>query len=318
VESSTGSAEVHMQPLDRWLEIRSRYLTWVDGRLAQIVIATDITERRRAQLLAEQQANQAQSASRLITMGEMASSVAHELNQPLTAISNYCNGLMARVKAKKIANDDLLNVLGKTSHQAQRAGQIISRIRAFVRRSEPRRVATRVETLVSNALELAEIDTRRHNVRLNHYVASRLPDIQVDPILIEQVLINLIKNGADSIQQAQRPVSQRSVELAVRPRMLDEQHGVEFSVRDTGGGIANEDLDRVYEAFFSTKAEGLGLGLKLCRSIVESHGGRLHVRNLYNKEQVCGCCFTVWLPLQANAEALPPGSPPISEESETR
>lgn len=318
VESSTGSAEVHMQPLDRWLEIRSRYLTWVDGRLAQIVIATDITERRRAQSLAEQQANQAQSASRLITMGEMASSVAHELNQPLTAISNYCNGLMARVKAKKIANDDLLNVLGKTSHQAQRAGQIISRIRAFVRRSEPRRVATRVETLVSNALELAEIDTRRNNVRLNHYVASRLPDIPVDPILIEQVLINLIKNGADSIQQAQRPVAQRSVELAVRPRMLDEQHGVEFSVRDTGGGIANEDLDRVYEAFFSTKAEGLGLGLKLCRSIVESHGGRLHVRNLYNKEQVCGCCFTVWLPLQANAEALPPGSPPISEESETQ
>jgi PAS domain S-box-containing protein len=317
VESSTGSAEVHMQPLNRWLEVRSRYLTWVDGRLAQIVIATDISERRRAQALAEQQADQAQAASRLITMGEMASSVAHELNQPLTAISNYCNGLIARVKSRQIADSDLLTVLDKTSHQAQRAGQIISRIRSFVRRSEPRRQATRVEALVSNALELAEIDARRHAVRLNHYVAARLPEVHVDPILIEQVLINLIKNGADSIEQAQRPAAQREVELAVRRRLLDEQDGVEFSVRDTGGGIASEDMDRVYEAFFSTKAEGLGLGLKLCRSIVESHGGRLQVSNLYNNGHISGCCFTFWLPLQAAAVGAPPASPPISEESET-
>ena len=113
-------------------------------------------------------------------------------------------------------------------------------------------------------------------------------------------------------------LGQREVELAVRRRLLNEQDGVEFSVRDTGGGIASEDMDRVYEAFFSTKAEGLGLGLKLGRSIVESHGGRLQVSNLYNNSQIAGCCFTFWLPLQAAAAGIPPATPPISEKSETQ
>ena len=296
--AQSENAEIFVPELGKWLEVRSRYLTWVDGRLAQMVIATDITPRRQAEEQSALQAERAQSASRLITMGEMASSVAHELNQPLTAINNYCNGMVSRIKDNNISTDDLLGALEKTAHQAQRAGQIIQRIRSFVKRSEPNRSMSDVATMVSNALELAEIELRRHHVRLTHYIAARLPPILVDPILIEQVLINLMKNAAESIEQAKRPSSGRSVELRVVPKQIEEQSVVEFSILDSGKGLSPEVTARLYEAFYSTKAEGMGIGLKLCRSIVESHQGRMQAENLYNAGEVVGCRFTFWLPVK--------------------
>ena len=300
----TENAEIYIPALSKWLEVRSRYLTWVDGRLAQMVIATDITPRRHAEEQAAQQNERAQTASRLITMGEMASSVAHELNQPLTAINNYCNGMVTRIKADKINTEDLLLALEKTAKQAHRAGQIIQRIRSFVKRSEPNRTAADVGTMVSNAMELAEIELRRHHVRLSHYIAARLPQLMVDPILIEQVLINLMKNAAESIEQANLPTSRRSVELRVVPKTIENQQVVEFSVQDSGSGLSPEVMRRLYEAFYSTKAEGMGIGLKLCRSIVESHLGRLEAQNLYNGLEVTGCRFTFWIPVNPLTEAM--------------
>ena len=295
--AQTANAEIYVPALSKWLEVRSRYLTWVDGRLAQMVIATDITPRRHAEEQAAQQNERAQTASRLITMGEMASSVAHELNQPLTAINNYCNGMVTRIKADKINTDELLQALEKTAKQAHRAGQIIQRIRSFVKRSEPNRTLADVDTLVSNAMELAEIELRRHHVRLSHYIAARLPQVLVDPILIEQVLINLMKNAAESIEHARLPTASRSVELRVVPKTIDNRQVVEFSVLDSGRGLSPEVMGRLYEAFYSTKAEGMGIGLKLCRSIVESHQGRLEAENLYNGLEVAGCRFTFWIPV---------------------
>jgi PAS domain S-box-containing protein len=291
------NAEIFVTELGKWLEVRSRYLNWVDGRLAQMVIATDITPRRQAEEQSSAQAERAQTASRLITMGEMASSVAHELNQPLTAINNYCHGLVSRIKGGQINEEDLLAALEKTARQAQRAGQIIQRIRSFVKRSEPNRSLSDVAQMVSEAVELAEIELRRRNVRLSHYVAARLPKVNVDPILIEQVLVNLLKNAAESIDNAKRPVSRRSVELRVIPKQVDEQPVVEFSVIDSGQGLAPEVMDRLYEAFFSTKAEGMGIGLNLCRTIVESHQGRMQAENIYNGSDVAGCRFSFWIPL---------------------
>ena len=295
--AASENAEIFVSELGKWLEVRSRYINWADGRLAQMVIATDITPRRQAEELAAQQAERAQTASRLITMGEMASSVAHELNQPLTAISNYCNGMISRIKSQGIKESDLLGALDKTAHQAQRAGQIIHRIRSFVKRSEPNRSPSDVTAIVSESLELAEIELRRRHVRLSHYVAARLPLLMVDPILIEQVLINLMKNAAESIDNANRPSDRRHVELRVVPRQLDGQQVVEFSVTDTGQGLPPEVIDRVYEAFFSTKVEGMGIGLNLCRSIIESHEGRIAAENLYNADEVTGCRFSFWLPV---------------------
>jgi signal transduction histidine kinase len=135
----TENAEIYLPELGKWLEVRSRYLNWVDGRLAQMVIATDITRAAWPKSRPPRQAERAQSVSRLITMGEMASSVAHELNQPLTAINNYCSGMVSRIQSGQITEEALLGALEKTAHQAQRAGQIIQRIRAFreAQRTQP-------------------------------------------------------------------------------------------------------------------------------------------------------------------------------------
>jgi PAS domain S-box-containing protein len=308
------NAEIFVPELSKWLEVRSRYLTWVDGRLAQMMIATDITPRRKAEEQAALQAERAQSASRLITMGEMASSVAHELNQPLTAINNYCNGMVSRIQRNNISTEDLLGALEKTARQAHRAGQIIHRIRSFVKRSEPNRTPSDVTTMVSNAMELADIELRRHHVRLSHYIAARLPEILVDPILIEQVLINLMKNAAESIEQAQRPSARRRVELRVAQRKIDDQNVVEFSVLDSGRGLSPEVMSRLFEAFYSTKAEGMGIGLKLCRSIVESHQGRLEAENLYNGDEVLGCKFAFWIPAVPPPASTPPALPAAGTE----
>ncbi|MFT3776698.1 MAG: PAS domain S-box protein [Ottowia sp.] len=299
-------AEVYIERLDKWLEVRSRYLNWVDGRLAQMVIATDITARRRAEEQAAAQAERAQTASRLITMGEMASSVAHELNQPLTAINNYCTGMISRVRNGSISQDDLLGALDKTARQAQRAGQVVQHIRSFVKRSEPRRQWAEVPAIVEQVVELAEIELRRRQVRLTHHVDPRLPALFADPILIEQVLLNLIKNGADSIEAAQRAPGNRMVNLRVTPREVAGVAAVQFAVADTGRGLAPEALSRLYEAFFSTKSEGLGIGLNLCRSIIESHQGRIEADNLYNAGQIVGCRFVFWIPVGPSLDAPKP------------
>jgi PAS domain S-box-containing protein len=311
-DAGAENAEVFVEELDRWLEVRTRYLTWVDGRLAQMVIASDITPRRNAEAQAALQNERAQTASRLITMGEMASSVAHELNQPLTAISNYCNGMISRLSEQRISNEDLLGALEKTSRQAQRAGQIIQRIRAFVKRSEPNPTPSDVAQMVSNAIELADIELRRQQVRLSPYVAARLPSLMVDPILIEQVLINLLKNAGEAIAQAGRLPGERYIELRVGPRRLENQEVVEFAVRDSGNGVPDEMIERIYEAFYSTKSEGMGIGLKLCRSIVESHHGRMQVQNIYNGEEVVGCCFSFWIPVQSRLTPAPETTEPAA------
>ncbi|MBS1177910.1 MAG: multi-sensor signal transduction histidine kinase, partial [Proteobacteria bacterium] len=274
---------------------------------------TDITARLRAEEQAAQQADRAQVTSRLVTMGEMASSVAHELNQPLTAITNYCNGMVSRVDADSIDKADLLAALRKTARQAERAGQIIRRIRAFVKKSEPQRQPAHARQIVEDAVELAGIELRRRNVAIRTYVAQRLPPLEVDPILIEQVLMNLLKNAAEAIDSAQLPASRRNIELRVVPRHTPDEGGIiEFSVTDTGPGLKDEVIERLYEAFFSTKAEGLGIGLSLCRSIIESHRGRMRAQNLYNGEAVSGCRFSFTLPVEVHVRGevtSPPAEP---------
>lgn len=306
-EAGAEGREVHVEMLDKWFDVRSRYLQWTDGRLAQMLIATDVTARRRAEEQSAQQAKKAEVTSRLVTMGEMASSVAHELNQPLTAIVNYCNGMTSRVRSDTIRKDDLIAALEKTARQADRAGQIIHRIRAFVKRSEPQRQSAHAKDIVEDAVELANIELRRRSVSLQTYVAQRLPMLHVDPILIEQVVLNLVKNAAEAIDMAQLPGSRRQIELRVVPRHSPEEGGViEFSVTDSGPGMPEEVLSRLYEAFFSTKRDGLGIGLSLCRSIIESHRGRMRAQNLYNGTQVVGCRFSFTLPVDT---AMRPESP---------
>ena len=216
---------------------------------------------------------------------------------------------MSRVKKGAIEKDDLIAALEKTSRQAQRAGQIIHRIRAFVKRSEPQRQESSAQTIVDDAVDLASIELRRRRVSIHTYVAQRLPPLMVDPILIEQVVLNLLKNAARGDRFGQAAPCAAQHRIAGRSEAHAEEEG-RSAVIDQGDrmgpGIKPEVLARLYEAFFSTKPEGLGIGLSLCRSIIESHRGRMRAENLYNGGSVTGCCFVFTLPVESGRiEALP-------------
>jgi len=312
-ETTSDTHEVYVQSNQKWFEVRRQYIQWVDGHLAQMQIATDITTRKQAQELARQQDEKLQFTSRLITMGEMASSLAHELNQPLAAINNYCSGTVALVRAGRTTPESLLPVLEKTSQQAVRAGMIIKRIREFVKRSEPKRQPTQVADIVADAIGLAEIETRKHRMRIVIDLRARLPVIYVDPVLIEQVLINLLKNAAEAMH-AYRP---DAVDPVIRVVVRDHGETVRISVIDQGPGVDESIAERLFEPFYSTKSDGMGMGLNICRSIIESHRGRLWVENNVESDgTVLGCTFNVSLPISATGEATPPTGMPNASSRE--
>ncbi|HTI18580.1 MAG TPA: oxygen sensor histidine kinase FixL [Trinickia sp.] len=293
-ESAADAQEVYVQSIQKWFEVRRQYIQWVDGHLAQMQIATDITTRKEAQELARQQEEKLQFTSRLMTMGEMASSLAHELNQPLAAINNYCSGTVALVKSGRTTPDTLLPVLEKTAQQAVRAGMIIKRIREFVKRSEPKRQAARVSDILADAVGLAEIEVRKRRIRIVTEIRSRLPVVYVDPVLIEQVLVNLLKNAAEAMHDA-RP---NAVDPVIRVVVSLDAGFVCISVVDQGPGVDETAIERLFEPFFSTKSDGMGMGLNICRSIIESHRGRLWVVNNIDAEgKVTGATFHVSLPI---------------------
>jgi len=291
---------------NKWFEVRHRFIPWVDGHIAQLLIATDITARKESDDLARQQEERMQFTSRLTTMGEMASSLAHELNQPLAAISNYCMGVAKRLEGNldPAIGKEILPALEKASDQAHRAGTIIQRIRGFVKRSEPQRKESCIADIINDAVGLVEIEAHRHRLNISTEIAENLPAIHLDPVLILQVVVNLLKNALDSMREAY-PLSSRwsappvkisaDLDTSIFPAMLRIQ------VTDTGSGIPENVIERMFEPFFSTKSDGMGMGLNICRSIIESHHGRLWATNARDSEQtkLAGCTFTILIPLES-------------------
>lgn len=287
--------EVHVPSIDRWFEVRAQHIRWVDGKSAQLVVATDITALRPIWEQQKQQQEQLQQTARLVTMGEMASSIAHELNQPLAAISNYSLGLANRVRQPGgIANEQISETLDKIAKQAQRAAAVIRRVRDFVRRNVPEQQQASVNDILSETLGLAEIAAKRYGVKISIDLQPGLPLLRVDRILIEQVLLNLLKNAIDAMRGTSQPALTVSVSAS--------SNQVEFAVADLGPGLAEEMQNQVFEPFFTTKSEGMGMGLNICRSIIESHAGRLWVE----PNQPHGCIFRFSLP------ACAPESPTIT------
>jgi PAS domain S-box-containing protein len=265
-----SAGEVQDRSTGRWYDVRMRALRWVDGRAAILQVASDITLRKATDEIVRQQQDKVQFTSRLMTMGEMASSLAHELNQPLTAITNYSEGALARMASGQARIDDLRPALEKVSAQAQRAGRIIRRIREFVKRSEPRRRPTAAARIIEDAVAFAEIEASKKGIAIVVSVAPGLPELDVDPILIEQVLLNLLKNAIDAMDHA----VVRQIDVVAR----SAGGGMaQIEVIDRGSGIPEAHVASLFEPFFSTKSEGMGMGLNICRSIVEFHHGRLHV-----------------------------------------
>ncbi len=282
---ASTAGEVFDGETQRWFDVRTRAVRWVDGRDVRLQIATDITERKATEDIVRQQQEKVQLTSRLMTMGEMASSLAHELNQPLTAISNYSLGTVSRIKDGGASVEDVLPALEKAAGQAQRAGNIIRRIREFVKRSEPRRRPTPAARVVEDSIGFAEIEAAKRGIAIRTQLPPAMPPLDVDPILIEQLLLNLLKNAVEAMEGAQV----RVIDLVVR--RIDDM--AEFSVIDRGTGVPESQRTSLFQPFFSTKSEGMGMGLNICRSIVEFHHGRLTVEE--NPEG--GSIFRFTLPL---------------------
>jgi two-component system sensor histidine kinase DctS len=236
------------------------------GWLSSIV---DITDRKRAEELAQQQQEKLQATARLVAMGEMASSLAHEINQPLAAITSYSTGISNQIRTGTASVQELFGTLDKIGQQARRAAQVIRRIYEFVRRSEPRRVPCDLRLIVDDAIGLVEADAQRRGVSIERSFALNEAPTLGDPVLLAQVVVNLLRNGIEAMQQTAPAERILSVELSAT------EEGYRAAFRDRGHGISEEHRQQLFDPFFTTKADGMGMGLNICRSIVESHHGRL-------------------------------------------
>jgi PAS domain S-box-containing protein len=232
----------------------------------------DISQRRKAEELAHVHQAELAHISRVSTMGEIATGIAHELNQPLTAISNYAESCaQAIAMGTPGADEKIVEWIEKIATNTHRAAEMIRRLRGFTRKSEPSRSTVEVGELVREVIDLLEAETRVQKVRVR-WEPRGVVYATVDRIQVQQVLVNLLRNAYEAM--ASVPPDQRQVTIAERRR----NQSVELSVKDTGEGIPPENLQNVFDAFFTSKPNGVGIGLAITRSIVEGHGGRLWVR----------------------------------------
>jgi two-component system sensor kinase FixL len=248
----------------------------------------DISARVAAERAAAQAQQRLTHVARLSTMGEMAAGLAHEINQPLAAITTYaqaCQRLLERNEAPDVA--DLRESLAQISRQALRAGEVIRRLRAFVANREVRREPIGCNRLLEDLVTLALPDLRAHGVQLKLEIEADLPEVMADAIQLQQVLINLIRNAIDATLLNGTP--RREIVLCA----VNTAEGVEISVHDHGSGVEPGTLAMLFNPFFTTKPQGTGLGLAISRTIVSAHGGKLAHRD----EPGGGACFYFTLPV---------------------
>jgi two-component system sensor kinase FixL len=252
----------------------------------------DLTERQQTEARLQELQSELVHMSRLTAMGEMASALAHELNQPLAAIANYMKGSRRLLENRQDQSlSPLRDAMEKAADQAFRAGDIIRRLRDFVSRGESERRVENVKKLIEEASALALVGAKDKGVRVRFAFDPRINFVLADKVQVQQVLVNLVRNAIDAMETA--PI--RELVVATSPA-LDNM--VEISVADTGGGIAPEIADQLFQPFITTKRHGMGVGLSISRTIIESHGGSITQR----PNPGGGTIFTFTLPV-VNKEA---------------
>ena len=209
-------------------------------------------------------------------MGEMASSLAHELNQPLAAIANYANAAATMLANGTLSKEREAQSYARIENQAQRAGRIIQRIRGFAKKTDAKLEPVAVETVIQETLELANIQARKLDSRIKLVIAPGLPLMMGDSVMLEQLLLNLLKNAMEACASSNIPMEERTIELHADPWEKNPER-LQFQVVDHGPGIPEESRSKLFDAFYSTKSEGMGMGLNICRSIAELHGGELRM-----------------------------------------
>lgn len=253
----------------------------------------DVTERRRLAELERKQREALSNHARLSTLGEVASTLAHELNQPLTSIVSYSAGIAKALEKEPGTRPDLLAAAQALSRHASAAGGIVHRIRARLARSEPVVEPQDINTIVADAVALLKLDFQRAGVTVVLDLDTKLPRVPMDRIGIEQVITNLLRNANDAMAAGTPP---RHLQVQTLPDhgapLAPAQGWVSVAITDTGPGLDGRDIEALTEAFFSTKKGGTGLGLAICRSILESHGGVLRAQDAAGG----GACFCFSLP----------------------
>lgn len=282
----------------RWVRNSTISRRLPDGSVRLDGVLADITDRKRAeeavQLAEEQRRNHLDElahAGRLSTMGQLVAAIAHEMNQPLYAISNYAgachNALQQRPDA---ARDRVLSWVKEIDNQARRASLVISKVGDFVRKSPAQRSTLNLNALILDSLDLLRLEARSHQVRLILELTSPAPNVLADRVQIQQTIVNLVRNAFDALDEvppAERRVIVRTEHCGPRARVL---------VEDCGKGISPEDHKQLFEPFFTTKSKGMGMGLAICQSIVEAHGGTLRAVD----NPLAGVTFHFDLPVQTD------------------
>lgn len=228
----------------------------------------DLTDRQQTEARMQELQSELLHMSRLTAMGEMASALAHELNQPLSAIANYLRGSNRLLEAVPGVPSNVTDALAKAGDQALRAGDIIRRLREFVARGESERTRESIAKLVEEASALALLGSKERGIMVRYRLDPRIDIVSADKVQIQQVLVNLMRNGCDAMQDTPRR------ELTISTRPVDEDL-LEIAVSDTGSGIDPAVAEKLFQPFVTTKSQGMGVGLSISRNIIESHGGRI-------------------------------------------
>ncbi|MEE4184501.1 MAG: PAS domain S-box protein [Gammaproteobacteria bacterium] len=264
------------------------------ARPRYVGLIRDLTEQRRAEESALQQREEMISVSRLSLMGEMTAAMAHELNQPLTAVANYAAASKRLLEDPSAENLQLVReTLDEIGNQAHRAGRVIARTRGFTRSADGERVVMTLADINQQIKRLAEVDTNANNINIAWDIPPELPAIEVDPVEIQQVMLNLVRNAVDAM--ANTPAASRNIRVTAR---RSGPHELRYEVCDHGCGVDSEVSDSVFNAFFTTKPLGMGMGLAICRTIIRKHGGELGFRNNDANNLSSGSTFYFTLPTQ--------------------
>lgn len=291
---------------ERWISVRGRNVNDPHGRGARRMgVVIDTTERKRGELEAVQQRAELAHIARMSTMGELAASLAHELNQPLTAILSNAQAAQRFLAVKPPDLEELHEILKDIVKDDSRAGEVIRRMRTLVKKEELEFAPLDLGNVVSDVVLLTHSDATLHNIRVLLEINSSLPAVRGDKVQLQQVLLNLLLNAFDALKNS--PADERSVAVQAD---LDGASTLKVAVRDRGTGLNGDQLDKIFQPFYTTKRDGLGMGLSISRSIVEAHGGRLWAEN--NRD--CGATFYFTVPIEKDCPAAgnESGKPRIS------
>ncbi|VAW51431.1 hypothetical protein MNBD_GAMMA06-887 [hydrothermal vent metagenome] len=262
--------------------------TLTDSGVSPIIkgILSDVSDVKNLENERQQIQQELTHTRRLSNLGEMAAGLSHELNQPLAAINLYIQGCLKRLEDKPAIDPEIIEAMHSAQAQAKRAGNIIEQVRSFVRKAPLNKNDTAINDLIAETMHLLDVDPDVQDIEFHYELANDLPFILLDRLQIQQVLVNLVYNAIDSMPEQERKI--------IILRAQQQANTVVVEVIDNGKGVPKNIAKNMFEAFVTGREDGLGLGLAICRSIIELHGGTLQHEN----NEAGGSCFRFSLPIQ--------------------